>query len=62
MSWWNVWRNELHRVNEHETDLAEKDLAERKERGKAVHAEATHIVERNNLAEKFHAAMQARKL
>lgn len=60
MSWWNVFRRDLRHVNEHATDAAEKDLKQRKQRGAAVHAEVKHIVEKNNLAEKFHAALTIR--
>lgn len=41
-------------------DEAEKDLELRKRRSEAIHAEVQHIVHKNHLAEKFHAAFTLR--
>lgn len=53
---WLFWRSTLTEDDKAKTDLAEQDLEHRKERGAAIHAEVSHIVERNHLAEKFHEA------
>lgn len=57
MTWWKIFKRDLNHVNLQETAQAEEDVEYRKQRSAAVHAEVKHIVERNNLAEKFHAAL-----
>jgi hypothetical protein len=63
MRFWKWWAHapSLTDADRLKTLQAEEQLKVSKERGAAVHAEATQIVEHNHLAEKFHSAFNLKE-